>query len=105
MVSCGSRKGADNAKMILLEYCNVGIGARTPAAKLSVQGGAVSDAIVIGRQDDMFTASYSIRMSSTCTVFDDDKVSGAEISTDINGYMTLMIIGNKATSYLRSVSA
>jgi hypothetical protein len=53
----------------------------------------------------MLTASNSIRMSSTCTVFADDKVSGAEISTDINGYMTLMIIGNKATSYPRSVSA
>ena len=68
-------------------------------------GGSVSDAIIIGRQDDMLTASNSIRMSSTCTVFADDKVSGAEISTDINGYMTLMIIGNKATSYPRSVSA
>ena len=64
MVSCGSRKGADNAKMILLENCNVGIGAGTPAAKLSVQGGAVSDATIIGGQDDMLTASNSIRMSS-----------------------------------------
>lgn len=103
--SCGSRKGAENAKMIILENGNVGIGTKTPTAKLSVQGAlTVSDTINFGGQVDMLSASNPIRMSSAWTGFPDDKVNGAEISNDVTGYKTLMIVGNKAAGGPRSVS-
>jgi hypothetical protein len=103
--SCGSRKGAENAKMIILENGNVGIGTKTPTAKLSVQGAlTVSDATNFGGQVDMLSASNPIRMSSAWTGFPDDKVNGAEISNDVTGYKTLMIVGNKAAGGPRSVS-
>jgi len=103
--SCGSRKGAENAKMIILENGNVGIGTKTPTAKLSVQGAlTVSDTTNFGGQVDMLSASNPIRMSSAWTGFPDDKVNGAEISNDVTGYKTLMIVGNKAAGGPRSVS-
>ena len=84
---------------------NVGIGTTKADAKLTVQGGMqIADTVTIGGRVDILTASNPIRFSSTWTGFPDDKTNGAEISNDVTGHKTLMIIGNKSAGGPRSVS-
>ena len=103
--SSGSTAGTETANMVILENGNVGIGTKTPAAKLSVLGAlTVSDTTNFGGRVDMLTSSNPIRFSSAWTAFPDDKSNGAEISNDVTGYKTLMIVGNKSAGGARSVS-
>lgn len=101
-----NKDGATSTRLFLdAATGNVGIGTTQADARLTVQGGMqIADTVTIGGRVDMLATSNPIRFSSTWTGFPDDKTNGAEISNDVTGYKTLMIIGNKSAGGPRSVS-
>ncbi len=101
-----NKDGATSTRLFLdAATGNVGIGTTQADARLTVQGGMqIADTVTIGGRVDILTASNPIRFSSTWIGFPDDKTNGAEISNDVTGYKTLMIVGNKSAGGPRSVS-
>ena len=101
-----NKDGATSTRLFLdAATGNVGIGTTQADARLTVQGGMqIADTVTIGGRVDMLTTFNPIRFSSTWSGFPDDKTNGAEISNDVTGYKTLMIVGNKSAGGPRSVS-
>lgn len=72
---------------------NVGVGTAKPSDPLDVDGSV-----------RLLTGSNPIRFTDKWTGFPDNKLNGAEISNDTDGYKTLMIVGNRAAGLGRRVS-
>jgi len=72
---------------------NVGIGSTNPQAMLDVAGNFQT-----------LTATNPIKFTSQWTGFPDNVANQAEISNDVNGYKTLMIVGNQSAGLGRRVS-
>jgi microcystin-dependent protein len=104
LLTLGIQNDTDD-HIALLPSGNVGIGTKTPGAKLHVAGALkATESTDLGGQVNILTLSNPIRFSSTWTGFPDSITNGSEICNDTTSHKTLMIIGNRSAGNPRSVS-